>query len=336
MRKIRRGSIFLGIFSMLCAAFPGMAVASYKILNVPVKVQEQTNWCWAGSSSAIFSYFSKDIKQCYIADNGRSTQTCCSAPAGCDQSISMFLSNPSIKTVLRHWCFSSAGVASYLSYADVREQIDAMHPFIIRYQWTAGGGGHFIVLRGYNTKGQKVYLMDPGAGKGYGIFTYASVKGDANHNWTHTLKDIRRVSTKGTWTITNTDPVKSGSNWNLTMSVNETAGGCGKVTKFTLDFYDQTGKYISTQTQQGADFPGWYKDCDDPDVQLASQAKYCCNTLWVSLGGRPSGAVKYTFFMTRDKGTSVKVSKKIALPGAAAASGKMEVPAEYASPMAGF
>ncbi len=331
------------LLCLLVCAVPQAAMSATKVLSVPLVAQEQDNWCWAGSSAAVLGYFAKNISQCYIADFGWSLQSCCSAPAGCNYANSMYGTAGSIQGILKHWCYNSGGVASYLTFAAVQTQINADRPFIIRYGWTSGGG-HFIVLRGYDsTKVKKVYLMNPWPGTGYGVFTYASVKSASDHAWTHTLRNIQALATEGAWKVTNTIPVisqgcggYSGKCWTMTLSLAETAGGCGKVTGFYLDFYDEHNVYLGTQTQPGSDFPVWFNDCADPDQQLPRKTKFCGSGIWVNLGGRLSGWVKYTFQITCDSGTTKEVSKKIRLqPGAASVLDETEGPGAFGTPKSG-
>ena len=65
MRK--RTNIYLIIKIMLILViFTGSVGA--KVLIVPAVSQEQTEWCWAAVSNAVFTYYGKYHPQCEIAD----------------------------------------------------------------------------------------------------------------------------------------------------------------------------------------------------------------------------------------------------------------------------
>ena len=71
-------------FLMLIVMVLGLAQhsgAAMKSLAVPLVVQSQNQWCWAGTSNAVLRYLSKNISQCYIADFGWTRKDCCTTPA---------------------------------------------------------------------------------------------------------------------------------------------------------------------------------------------------------------------------------------------------------------
>jgi hypothetical protein len=72
------------VLLLLGLCFAQSSLATRKVLGVPEVAQEQDQWCWAGSSSAVLQYFKKTISQCYIADFGWTRQDCCPTPANCN------------------------------------------------------------------------------------------------------------------------------------------------------------------------------------------------------------------------------------------------------------
>lgn len=322
MRKEIAKKIFLVVlFCAFASVLPHEAMGAKMVLPVPLTFQEQDQWCWAGTSCAILGYFKKSIKQCYAADFAWSKGSCCDSPAPCNYPNSMYGTKGSLQDILKHWCYLSKGVNSSLNFTAVQGQINAGMPFIIRYGWTSGGG-HFIVLRGYDSGTNKVFLMNPWPGTGFGVFRYSTVKQASDHTWTHTLKSVRAKPTPGSWQITNTVPAYSSSDgrWHFNLSLTETAGGCGKILSFYLDFYDEDNAYISTQSETAAAFPLWFDNCRDPDYQLPARKKFC-GDLWVQLGGRTSGWVRYRFKIKPDIGQATIVAKKIRLPASGTAAG---------------
>ena len=79
--------VLVAVSIILCCS-----VGQANILNVPQYYQEQTNWCWAGSSQMVIAYYGTSVAQCTIADwariqNSWGSDNCCSNPSGsiCDQ-----------------------------------------------------------------------------------------------------------------------------------------------------------------------------------------------------------------------------------------------------------
>ena len=193
-------SISFALSVLLLSSSP--VIAAKKVLPVRETFQEQTQWCWGGVSQAVLRYWGKRKSQGVIANYawGRKDCTNTPVPAICNQPNYMYGTKGSIQGILDHWRVSCTALAKHLTWRDVKKQINKKliskdkdlgkkkgYPIIIRYGWY-GGGGHFIVIRGFSTNGKKLYLMDPWFGNGYGIFTYKYVKKESyDHTWTHTL-----------------------------------------------------------------------------------------------------------------------------------------------------
>jgi hypothetical protein len=252
------------------------SLAAQKLLAVPLRVQVQNQWCWAGTSSAVLSYYTKKINQCYLADFAWRRKDCCKTPGNCNSPNSMYGTPGSLQGIMNHWCVPSTAKASALTFAECQSELNGNRPFLIRYGWD-GGGGHFIVGRGYKTDAPGyLYLMNPWPGTGYGIFTYSYVKRKVgDHTWTHTLKDIKRAFVPADWRITNTAPSYAGGYWKYTVNVNEFLNGCGKISSFYHDFWDDENHYLGRQNNTAADFPPWFDDCADKDIQLPRKTKFC-------------------------------------------------------------
>ena len=165
-----------------------------QVLNVPLVVQEQNQWCWAGCSKCILDYFGDTLNQCTIAEYARTSITwtsfgnvdCCVDPSqGCNYWNYNYGSLGSIQDILVHFNnVQNYGVAYAISIPTVNAEIAAGRPFVIRWGWTSGGG-HFIVGHGINSSND-VYYMNPWPGEGFHIAQYSWVLSDGVHNWTHT------------------------------------------------------------------------------------------------------------------------------------------------------
>lgn len=167
--------------------------AHSQILNVPEVFQEQDNWCWAGVSKCIFEYYGYAVEQCQIAEYARQVSTwhdfgdvdCCQdATLGCNYWNYAWGCEGSIQDILVYFdSIQNDGFSSYLSQADIRFELSAGRPFVIRWGWYSGGG-HFVV--GHGIKNNYLHYMDPWFGEGLHISRYNWVVDDGNHEWTHT------------------------------------------------------------------------------------------------------------------------------------------------------
>lgn len=165
-----------------------------RLLDVQTTQQEQDQWCWAATSQCLMAYFNNNFSQCEIAEYARTRITwgdfgevnCCSDPSqGCNYWNYMYGADGSILDILEY--FAGIVTTPYddnFTYEQVVEQIDADRPFIFRFGWT-GGGGHFLVMHGYNDG--YVNYMDPWFGEGKKIALFDWVVSGDGHEWTHTL-----------------------------------------------------------------------------------------------------------------------------------------------------
>jgi hypothetical protein len=308
----------LGLFP----ALPKEVLHEAKVLSVPKTKQERSNWCWAACSSAILSFFGKQVRQCVIANYGWDVTSCCPRPAPCNDPNFMYGADGSIQDILRHWCATSVPARNgIVSFAVCRREIDAKRPLLIRYEWPSGDG-HFIVLSGYSTgpKGEdkKLFLMDPWTGS-YGQFKYDYVVSEPDHHaWTHTLGAIQKNSGQAAWRASNTPAFRNGTRegkpaWDFMFFLDETAGGCGRVVKFYWDFFDSAGAFINRQWNTKEDFTEWFVVQGEGEYILprVSRAE---GDLWAHLGGRLSGSVTLGFIIKCDQGNTLTITRNVPLP----------------------
>jgi hypothetical protein len=228
----------------------------------------------------------------------------------------MYGGGGAIDGILAHWCVRSTGQANVLTFNVCKAEINGKRPFFIRYGWT-GGGGHFIVVKGYSDKSKtanaKLSLMDPWYGPG--VFDYSYVVSAADHAWTHTLNNIKMTKAAADWTLSNSTPTSCYGTgyWCYEIDIMEFLGGCGKVNKFSWDFYNASKKHIGHQNNTAADFAGWWDSCNDGDIQFPNETKFC-GSVYTTLGGLTSGYVKLTFQIKPDKGGMKTKSILIYLP----------------------
>ncbi len=177
---------------LFAALFVSTAIQA-QVLNVTEMEQEQTQWCWAGTSACILDYYCTTTPQCNIAEYTRTVATwhnfgttnCCVNPSlGCNYWNYNWGYPGSIQDILIHFAsIQNYGYGSYLSTSSITNEIQANRPFVIRWGWTSGGG-HF--LTGHGLIGTDMYYMDPWYGEGLHIADYSWVVSGVDHTWTHT------------------------------------------------------------------------------------------------------------------------------------------------------
>jgi hypothetical protein len=183
--------IILG--TALILALP-LALAQSLTLNVPLAVQEHSEWCWSASSKAVINYYKTPPTQCAIANWAYGLNYACgntnfdwNSPA--NQPNSLYGTSGSAQNILSHWGVSTTAYASASSWNSVVSDIKAGKPFLIRFGWTAGGG-HILAGNGYQISNGSNYViyMNPWPGEGNSEDLYSWVVSAPDHKWTHTLR----------------------------------------------------------------------------------------------------------------------------------------------------
>jgi hypothetical protein len=166
--------------------------AQGRTLNIPLVVQEHSQWCWAGSSKAVLNYYAKTPSQCQIVNWAYGLNYACGNTSfnwnsGANQPNSMYGTAGSVQNILKHWGVPNNAYAVASSWNTVVNDISANRPFVIRYGWT-GGGGHIMVGIGYDVANgsNHITIMNPWPGEGITYQTFASAVSAPDHNWTHT------------------------------------------------------------------------------------------------------------------------------------------------------
>jgi len=218
-----------------------------KVLAVPLTVQEQDQWCWAGSSAAVLAYYGTPVAQCNIAEYTRLNATwhnfgsvnCCTNPnQGCNYWNYNWYYAGSIEDILSHWGVGTTPLGSALSLIQSTDEITGNRPFIIRWGWTTGGG-HFVI--GHGVEGNTMYYMNPWPGEGMKIADYNWVVFDGSHTWTHSQTTTIPVYTinasvqAGSGTVTCDTPVSRGDS--SVCGITESMGYL--LSSFTDDGFDK-------------------------------------------------------------------------------------------------
>lgn len=163
--------------SLLFAPSGGAPSAAVS-LDVDMEAQTQDQWCWAAVSVAVARHYQGDSTwtQCGLATAELGLGGCCTSAGPCN----------------KPWYLDRAltrvghldGIAGPLAFADVVDELDDRQPLGVRIRWR-GGGGHFVLVDGYDAETGTVQVKDPW--------------GDETVTLSHAqLRD--RYSGAGTWT----------------------------------------------------------------------------------------------------------------------------------------
>ncbi|MEV5002131.1 papain-like cysteine protease family protein [Nocardioides sp. LML1-1-1.1] len=160
-------------------------VAASRYLDVSGQAQQQDNWCWAATGNSVASYFGygqySQNQFCNMAF-GYSLNSSCpndQATLGNDQRAFRAIG-------------ISAGsyISNTISFSTLTSEINANRPVMTRIGWSSGGG-HMMVLTGYDTSGSTVEYYDPWPDNSrWNTSTYSWYVSNSSFDWTHTLYKI--------------------------------------------------------------------------------------------------------------------------------------------------
>lgn len=156
----RTGSHALLLLIACCSAGVSSAQACDKracVLDVPLIPQEQPYWCWAASAQMVmwsFGKFGREYEQCTQVANAYMQPDCCS--------------NPTRKECSKGgWPeFAKYGFSDFkrtnaaaLTQKQILDHIFSQRkPFAFSWKYR-GGGGHIMVIIGYEWVGKQLFLV---------------------------------------------------------------------------------------------------------------------------------------------------------------------------------
>lgn len=177
------GEILARVPAEAAAAAAGPSVS----LPFVMQRQLQDQWCWAAVAASVSDHYTTPSSwtQCRLADAELGQATCCDIGASgvCNQP--WYLDRVLTRTnSLVSWASGT------IAFDDVVSEIESGRLVGVRIGW-AGGGGHFVVLAGYQRDpgGDTIAVFDPWPGTGDTLAhdwgTFAS-QYQGSGSWTHT------------------------------------------------------------------------------------------------------------------------------------------------------
>jgi len=217
------------------------------MLNVPQEDQQENFWCWAASSQAVLTYTGNAPGQCGIVDWAREQNEwgdgdCClnGGSEACNRGNWFFGTAGAVDRVLENWGADSTRYRRAMSEREATEALDDNKPIFVGWRWT-NGGGHAVVLHGYN--GSTMTIMDPWDGPT--TMSYSDLRSTSARRWSQSL---RVDPFKVTFVVDDT-----GSMWDEIDSVKTTLIGKidefrieGRFVKYTLITYKDDVTYVGS------------------------------------------------------------------------------------------
>lgn len=158
------------------------AQAQSRVLNVPSRVQEHSQWCWAATSKMVLDFRGGEAAtQCQLVNYAMGINYACGSRYFDWNSYANRPAPTSWITSL----LNAGGVPAYtqsgsLSLTNVQRLINANKPMVILWTWKYGGG-HFVTLKGYN--GSNLLFQDPWPGDGAYWRSHAATVNGNDRYW---------------------------------------------------------------------------------------------------------------------------------------------------------
>jgi Papain-like cysteine protease AvrRpt2 len=155
----------------------------WELLTLSVPQQEQSNWCWAATSSGIGHFYEardSPIAQYTIASQAFHRNDCCDEPAASGDCNQPHFLDRALK-IVGHF---DRMVNTPLDTQAVGAEIGVGRPVGVRIGW-AGGGGHAIAIGGFRPNQQSVHIEDPAYGPSDIQFTTLLTAYQGSGTWTH-------------------------------------------------------------------------------------------------------------------------------------------------------
>lgn len=154
--------------------------------------QEQSQWCWAACAEMCIQYFGGSVQQCEIANFIKTRNDCCVSPSSsaCNESCRL----NDVARIFTNWGIRCNPLTTQVSFADLVSEINASRPVEVGLDWIGGGGGHLVIVRGYNTQDGRSFVQVNDADDTTGWATYESLRnGFGRGQWGATWTNISQI-----------------------------------------------------------------------------------------------------------------------------------------------
>jgi papain like cysteine protease AvrRpt2 len=152
-------------------------------LTFTIQSQEQWRWCWAAVASSVSLHYDSTSgwSQCVLANTELGQTSCCLNGSTNQCNRDWYLDRALRRTDnLSRWVPAAIGLSA------VELEVAETHLVGVRIEWS-GGGGHFVVIKGYQEGGAGfLHIEDPF--DGYSFVSYGTFRTayQGSGSWTHT------------------------------------------------------------------------------------------------------------------------------------------------------
>ncbi|MCL2321284.1 MAG: C39 family peptidase [Oscillospiraceae bacterium] len=152
MKSIKRLSALLMCVALITInTITTFAATDMAVTTNSYQAQQGTKWCWAASCVSILSARGINTSQSsFVFSSTGST-----ANVGRDRSLT--------PSDLARYKVSAVYSVSTLSFSSIQSYVNANKPIYASIDWRIGGG-HSVVISGWDKNQQTLKLMDPGIG----------------------------------------------------------------------------------------------------------------------------------------------------------------------------
>ena len=164
------------------------------ILNCPQCYQQSNQWCWAGTSQSVLSYYGDSVTQSNIANYGTGGLNTWNYTWGSGNPDGIY--RRGVDMILSNF---AAIISSHPGYAvsvqTLRDEIETnRRPLVMHWTWDTNGSGHILAIHGIvvtNRSGllspgyTNVWVMDPWYGPTVGSYDWVC-HGNTNAEGWHT------------------------------------------------------------------------------------------------------------------------------------------------------
>jgi hypothetical protein len=154
-----------------------------KRLNLIMEQQAQTQWCWAAVAVSTHRFYGgTSWTQCTLVNAVLDKLDCCSEP--CPDECNKPWRLGVALAMLNHLASMKAGSEGS---PIVQSQLVSENPLCARIDWI-GGGGHFVIVSGYeeDASGMYVYIEDPIRGSSIVALEEFTHRYQGCGEWAHT------------------------------------------------------------------------------------------------------------------------------------------------------
>jgi hypothetical protein len=183
------------LFEHLDVALPAEAPPVSVLLPVKRMDQEGKCWCWAACMSMVLDFYKRPKSQCDIVQEIYKT-----GPDLCAKSFAEKDQDCQPENMENAWTAKTIPIESVVallsgrdnpstvSFSQVQTEIQTGRPIQVGIRYTTKGS-HALIISGYSTLPERVWLNDPAVGVGF--LTYHDLETyNSNGKWVHTWTKI--------------------------------------------------------------------------------------------------------------------------------------------------